>query len=314
MKNLTGPIIGLHFKRHNSVVIDTTPGLVHFPHLTMQVKSSSSQTSAKFQAVVIHDRITIPQMTIKTITAFADHLSDWNTTGTVNTVEKFTETASLIISHSISTLTDRKIAVRVTNTTESPYTMNKNIQIADFSVVTPEQSKFIKPLVILSMVPEGDPDLITYLTELLATNKPDQQNSTFFFPTPKNPGNREDHNRFQTRILKELRQLQQKEKLNPKDDIESRMEFLKRFDCTDTLLTETEKQAVEDILVEYHDIFARHRMDNGMNTEFKVKLTPKDDKAIYSQNIPMPIHLKEDSIVEIALMHIYWTITVLPFS
>ena len=32
---------------------------------------------------------------------------------------------------------------------------------------------------------------------------------------------------------------------------------------------ETEKQAVEDIVVEYHDIFARHRMDIGMNTEFR---------------------------------------------
>ena len=73
-----------------------------------------------------------------------------------------------------------------------------------------------------------------------------------------------------------------KKELNPKDDIESRMEFLERFDWTDTQPTETEKQAVEDILVGHHDIFPRHRMDIGMNTEFKVKLTPKDDKASYS--------------------------------
>ena len=51
-----------------------------------------------------------------------------------------------------------------------------------------------------------------------------------------------------------------------------------------------------------------------MNTEFKVKLTPKDDKVVYSQNIPMPIHLKEDLIVELALKHRYGIITVLPFS
>ena len=95
MKNLTGPIIGLHFMRHNSVVIDTTHGLIHFPHLTMQVKSALSQTSVKPQAVNIHDNITIPQMTTKTITAFVDHTSEWNTTGTVTPVEKFTETASL---------------------------------------------------------------------------------------------------------------------------------------------------------------------------------------------------------------------------
>ena len=76
----------------------------------------------------------------------------------------------------------------------------------------------------------------------------------------------------------------------------------------------TEKQAIEDILVEYHDIFARHRMDIGMNTEFRVGLNPKDDKAVYSQSLPMPIHLKEDLIVELVLMHKYGIITVLPFS
>ena len=195
MKNLTGPIIGLHFMRHNSVVIDTTHGLIHFPHLTMQVKSALSQTSVKPQAVLIHDNTTIPQMTTKTITAFVDHNSEWNTTGTVTPVEKFTETASLILSHSMSTIIDEKIAVRVTNTTESPYTINKNTQIAEFSVVTPEQSKFIKPvdMAILSMIPEGDPDLITYLTELLRTNKPNQQTNTFWFPTRKSWQHRGAH-------------------------------------------------------------------------------------------------------------------------
>ena len=92
------------------------------------------------------------------------------------------------------------------------------------------------------------------------------------------------------------------------------MGFLKRFDWTDALLTETEKQAVEDILVDYHDKFARHRMDIGMNTEFKVNLTPRDDKAVYSQSLPILIHLKEDLIVEVALMHKYGIITFLPFS
>ena len=51
-----------------------------------------------------------------------------------------------------------------------------------------------------------------------------------------------------------------------------------------------------------------------MNTEFKVKLLPKDDKVVYSQSLPMPIHLKEDLFIELALMHKYEIITVLPFS
>ena len=125
VKNLTGTFIGLHFMRHKSMVVDTTHGLLHFSYLTMQVKNALSQTRAKPQLVLIHDRITIPQITTKTITAFVDQLSEWKTTGTVNPVEKFTETSSLIISHSISTIIHRKVAVRVINPTESPYTKTR---------------------------------------------------------------------------------------------------------------------------------------------------------------------------------------------
>ena len=287
--------------RNNSVVIDTTHGLIHFPHLTMQVKTTSSETTTKPQPVITDEALTIPPTTTKTITAFIDYPSKWSTTGTVTPLEKFRETASLLISHSMSTIFDKRIAVRVTNTTESPYLHKKHTQIAEFSVVTPEQSKYIKPvdMAILSMIPQGDPDLTAYLYELLRTNKPEQQDNTFWFATPENPGKPEDHTPVQTRILKELNELKDKEKPNPQESTESRKKFLKRFDWTDTLLNETEKHAIEDILVEYHDIFARHRMDIGMNTEFKVKLTPKDDKAVYSQSLPMPIHLKEDLIVEL---------------
>ena len=126
MEKLTRLIKGLHFMTHNSVAIDTTHGLIHFPQLTMQVKSELSQTSTKPQLLLIHDNITIPQMTTKTITAFVDHVSEWNTTGTVAPVEKITKAPSLIISHSMATIFDKKIAIRVTNTTETPHTINKN--------------------------------------------------------------------------------------------------------------------------------------------------------------------------------------------
>ena len=135
MMNVTRPIIGLHFMRHNSVVVDTTHDLIHFPHLTMQAKNAAIKTSGKPQPVFIQNNTTVPPMTTKTIRAFVDHPSQWHTTGTVTPVGKFTEAASLLISHSISTIIDKKTAVRNTNTTESPYLINKSTQIAEFSVV-----------------------------------------------------------------------------------------------------------------------------------------------------------------------------------
>ena len=70
MKNLTEPIIGLNFMRNNSVVIDKTHGLIQFSHLTMHVETASSETTAKPQAILANDALTIPPRTTKTITNF----------------------------------------------------------------------------------------------------------------------------------------------------------------------------------------------------------------------------------------------------
>ena len=52
MRNLTEPIIGLHYMGHKSVINGTTHGLIFFPHLAMRVKSSVSKLSAKPQIVL----------------------------------------------------------------------------------------------------------------------------------------------------------------------------------------------------------------------------------------------------------------------
>ena len=101
------------------------------------------------------------------------------------------------------------MAVKGTNTTETPYLIKRNTQIAEFSVVTRELAKFIKPvdMAILSIIPENDPDLTAYLNEFLRTKKPEQQSKTLWFPRLENPGKIEDHTPIPTRILKELYEL-----------------------------------------------------------------------------------------------------------
>ena len=138
-------------------------------------------------------------------------------------LDEFTETASLLTSHSMFTMFDKGLAVRITDTTESPNLIKNETQIAEFSVVTPEQSLYLKPvdMAILSVIPQGDLEMTTYLNELLRTNKRKQQKNTFWFPTPENPGRPGDHTPIQTRILKELIELKEKEKFNPQKSTES---------------------------------------------------------------------------------------------
>ena len=47
------------------------------------------------------------------------------------------------------------------------------------------------------------------------------------------------------------------------------------------MLRGTEKQVVNGILIESQDNFAAQRRVIGTNTQFKVTITSKDDKALY---------------------------------
>ena len=71
---------------------------------------------------------------------------------------------------------------------------------------------------------------------------------------------------------------------------------------------------MEQLVVKYHDVFARHRLDVRINHEFKVKLTPEHDISIYAQSLPTPINLKDDLTVEFALMQYYGLKTTLSYS
>ena len=153
-----------------------------------------------------------------------------------------------------------------------------------------------------------------YASSLIKFTKPDDFKENYWFPTPEDPGDPQHHTPIQKRILSVRTTQSPKERLNPQDDPESRRQFLNNFDRTDTMLQPAEIAGIGDLIVNFHVIFARHRLDIGMNEDFKVKLTPKDDSPAYSQGLPTPINLKEDILVGLALLHRYGIISTLPFS
>ena len=249
----------------------------------MPVKTASSETTAKLQPVITDGVLVIPPRTTETVTAFVNHPPEWNTTGTVTPLEKYTEIKSLLIFHSRSTMIDKRTAVRLTNTMELPYLIKKITQIAEFSIVTLEQCKHIKPvdMATLGMIPQVDPDLPACLNEVLRTNAPEQQPTLSSCRHQKILRNlritteyRHESSRKYLK-LKRTKNSTHNRRQNPKTKCSNDLNTL-------THLQRKEKEAIEDILVDYYAIFARHRMDIVVNTDFKVKLTPKDDKVVYS--------------------------------
>ena len=170
--------------------------------------------------------------------------------------------------------------MHVNNFTDQPYKLKKGLHIANFSVMTPEQMKHVRPIDPGStwhVLNENEEDAVYYISSLLKANRNNEQYEQYWFPTPENQGDEASHTPIQQRILRELRNLEEIKKLNPQDNEESRRKFHINFDWKDSRLQQHEIKQIEALLVEFHDIFARHRFDIGVNEEFTVKLTPKDE-------------------------------------
>ena len=108
----------------------------------------------------------------------------------------------------------------------------------------------------------------------MKSTETEQNDENLWIPTPENPGNEEEHTPIQRRILKEIRELIKKEELDPTKDQESRKKFLNMFQLEGSQIEGYDRKQLEQTIVEYNDIFARHRLDIGINNSFKVKLTP----------------------------------------
>ena len=317
MEKLTSPLIGLSLLQRNNTILDMRQGVLNFPFFSMQLKTADHKYSNVMEPLTTREDTTIPPNDRQIISLFSQMYEDSNVTGIIQPSNALTEDGDIAFCAALVTLTQGQITIHVNNFTEQPYTLKRGSHIANFSVLTPEQMKYVKPIDPVTtwhLLQENPENAAYYASSLIKSPKNDDDKENYWFPTPENPGDPQLHTPIQQRILKELLTLQELEQLNPQDDSESRKQFLANFNWADSTLNPTEIAQSEELLVEFHDIFARHRFDIGMNEDFKVKLTPKDDSPAYSQSLPTPINLKEDILVELALLHRYGIITTLPFS
>ena len=217
-KRLTGPILGLIFLKNNSAILDVSQGLLHFPHLTYSIETDEYTRNRKLYKVQVKNPLTIPPETTQTITAYVDTSSTIDTTGVINPATNHCSADPLVVASSISTASNQKIDVRVTNTTPTPYTIKKYTTIAEFKIISPEEAKELKPLntAALNVLTEDDSeDAIVYINELLKTSDKPSNNQNFWFPTPNDPGDPNTHTPIQSRTLREIKELEEIQELNP---------------------------------------------------------------------------------------------------
>ena len=99
--------------------------------------------------------------------------------------------------------------------------------------------------------------------------------------------------------------------MDPKNNEADKLKFLEKISRDTYVLNVDQKKQLEEFLVEYHDVFAKHRFDVGYNTELKIKLTPEHPLPVYVQGPPAPIHFRDEILIELALLQYFNIITTL---
>ena len=317
MEKRTSPLFGHSFLQRSNTILDMRQGISNYPFFSMHLKTADHKYTNVMEPICAREDITIPPNDRHMVSMYSQLYDDTKVTGILQPSNDLAEDGDITFSAALVTLTQGQVAIHVNNFTDQPYTLKRASHIANFTVLTPEQMKHVKsidPVTTWHLLQENPENAAYYASSFIKSAKIDEDKENYWFPTPEDPGDPHSHTPIQQRILKELYNLQELEKLNPQETPETGKQFLAHFDWTDSTFNPAEITQIEEWLVEFHDIFARHRFDIGMNEDFKVKLTPKDDSPAYSQNLPTPINLDEDIHVELAMLHRYGIITTLPFS
>ena len=145
--------------------------------------------------------------------------------------------------------------------------------------------KFIQPIdptPVRNLLDNNQDDALQCTNSLLKTLRTNTSVKTQYFFLPHNAGKPKWPQTYKKLYLTELYKLEILERLDPHVNQSTRDQSLSNFHWTDSTLNEQKKMSIEKILVQFKDFFARHRLNNGINNDFQIKLPPLDDRAAYS--------------------------------
>ena len=178
MEKLTGPIIGLMFLQRNHTVLNMRQGILSFPYFPMQLKTADHKNSNVLEPILNQDDIKIPPND-RTLIEIKSQIYNENTvTGVLQPSDLLHEEGDITFCAAIVTLTNGNVNVHINNFFDQPYKLKKGLHIANFSVLTPEQMKHVKPIDLVStwhLLNENEEDAIYYVSSLLKASRNNDQ-------------------------------------------------------------------------------------------------------------------------------------------
>ena len=190
MEHLTGPIIGLMFLQQNHTVLDMRQGILNFPFFSMQLKTADHKYSNVLEPILNPTEITNPPNDRVLIRTNSLLYPENAVTGILQPSDLLHEEGDITFCPALVTLNDGNIMIPVNNFTDHPYKLKKGLHIANFSVMTPEQMKYVKPVDPAStwhLLQNDQEQVAHYVSSLIKTNRNPQNSENYWFPTPQKP-------------------------------------------------------------------------------------------------------------------------------
>ena len=146
MEKLTSPLIGLSFLQRNNTILDMRQGVLNFPFFSMQLKTADHKYTNVMEPICIREDVTIPPNDGHSVQLASQLYEDTTVTGILQPSNALTDDGDIAFCAALVTLTNGQVSVHLNKFTDSPYTLKRGTQVATFTVLTPEQLKYVKPI------------------------------------------------------------------------------------------------------------------------------------------------------------------------
>ena len=323
-------ILGMPFFRKNKVLIDPVGNQLHFAeeNATIQmntmkieeekeIKQDPKKRVKQMMKSVNEEVLEKNKQNIILVQLEENEEEMRREMGMVDEYPVFEKKTGCIVMSSLSRIDDKgRIPIGIINISPHTVTIPKGTKIAYFKRLLETKSDFLQPLDPTRLRIAGEIQAGDYRINQEEFNALTTREATFWFPTPESCENPEELTGIRKAIYTKLKEFKELEKLNPKKSTEQKQKFLTNFanGFKESILSKEGQEKLKEILVKHHEVFARHRLDIGRNDEYRVTLTPEHSEPVYSQSRPTPINLREELLIELALMQYYDIVTTLDSS
>ena len=113
-------------------------GVLNFPFFSMQLKTADHKYTNVREPICIRADVTTPPNDTHLVLMASQLYEDTTVTGILQQSNAFTDDGDIAVCAALVTLTNGQVAIHLINVSDSPCTINRDTQVAKFTVLTPE--------------------------------------------------------------------------------------------------------------------------------------------------------------------------------